>query len=83
MRHKSWIAAFLLPLPFAALPLLAVAFGHFDGGNPDRLTLNATPVQMQIGDGPVAPSQPHSLAYGITESSPDGCLTASNPTIEG
>lgn len=76
MRQKSWIAALLLPLPFAALPLIALAIGHFEGGSvTPELTVNPAPYEQQIGDGPAA--VPHRLAYG-SQAAPDGCAGAAS-----
>jgi hypothetical protein len=84
MRQKSWIAALLLPLPFAALPLIAVAYSHFQGpSGSSHVVLNSAPVELHIGDGPVLAPAHRSLAYGIAAPSADGCLGDTASPTEG
>lgn len=71
MRRKALIATLLLPLPFAALPLVGVLLGMTGGSHtlvvdaPQREQLQ---IQFTVADPQVAP-----LAYGISDPLHAGC----------
>lgn len=71
MRRKALIGALLLPLPFAALPVLAVLMGGLVSSSaPDTLLQAPAAIQDTAADYP----QPGStLAYGLTEPSYEDC----------
>jgi hypothetical protein len=80
MRQKSLIAALLLPLPFAALPVLAVFVNHFGGDSQSsHLTVNPVPIERQIEQ--LQPTG-HALAHNVADPS-SGCLGDALPPVEG
>jgi hypothetical protein len=80
MHRKSMIAALLLPLPFAALPLLAFAVGHFSpsAAHP-QLTITSVTIQQPANLENQAGHR--TLAYGVTDSQ-DPCADTSTPRVE-
>ena len=81
MHRKSMIAALLFPLPFAALPLIALAVGHFSPSTErPQLTINSVTIQHPASiDGGATGHR--TLAYGVTDSQ-DPCVDASTPRVE-
>jgi hypothetical protein len=80
MRRKAFIGALLLPLPFAALPVLAVLMGGFASSSTNDALLQA-PAPIQ--DAPVdQPHQGSALAYGVTEPTYDDCSRDTVSNIE-
>lgn len=66
--RKKMLAAALLPLPFAAIPLFAVVFAGTTQPENTDLALESTPVFQMVPDANViqvlpAQSQDESLAY--------------------
>lgn len=80
MRRKALFATLLLPLPFAALPLVGVLLG-MTGNSQTVIVDTRQPVarQMQL-DIPKAQSDP--LAYGVSDQSPNGCAIPSELSRE-
>ena len=71
MRRKAMIATLLLPLPFAALPLVGVLLGM--GGGSHTVVVDTRPAearQIQL-DSPKADAG--SLAYGLSDPFQGGC----------
>ena len=80
MRKKSLIAALLLPLPFAALPVLAVLAAHFmSPGHAGKVAINPVPVQQQIHE---TRTSGHAMAHSVADPF-DGCSEDSPPPVEG
>ena len=74
MRRRALIATLLLPLPFAALPLIGVLLGM--SGGPETVVIDRRLVedrQMRYN----VPEPTHSLAYGAAELPQGGCEGAS------
>lgn len=86
MARKSVLTALLLPLPFAALPLLSVLVGHFDADTGGLAVSEPTPIQRQLDEmlrtNDAYPST-GSLTYGITDPSLSSCDPGSTSTIDG
>ena len=80
MRRKSLLAALLLPLPFTALPVVAVLLGGTGSAGQRDLAINPVPVQQQADE---AALNSHPLAYGISESPLNACPGESPSPIEG
>jgi hypothetical protein len=80
MHRKSVIAALLLPLPFAALPLIAFAVGHFSP-SPAHPQLTITSVSIQQPANIENGQAGHRLAYGVADSQ-DPCADTSTPRVE-
>ena len=80
MRRNAFIAALLLPLPFAALPVVGVLVGSASG--PNEIVIDASVTQQapswDLPDGTQA-----SMAYGVADTSHRSCENASVPLIEG
>lgn len=80
MRHKSLVAALLLPIPFAAMPVLAVFVSHLDGsGSAHGVALNPAPIQLQLEQ---IHTHGHTLAHNVADST-SGCPGDSVPPFEG
>jgi len=75
MRRKALIATLILPLPFAALPLVGVLLG-MTGSSPalivDARQFEQLQSQFNVADTQVAP-----LAYGISDPLRAGCNVSS------
>lgn len=54
MGRKSLVAVLLLPLPFAALPVASVLFGHYQASTTEQLNISPAGYESQID----APSHP-------------------------
>ncbi len=86
MARKSVLTALVLPLPFAALPLLSLVVGHFSGGSGGLVVTEPVPVQRQLDQlqqDDTSRLAGHSLSYGITDPSRSGCEVGSTSTIDG
>ena len=75
MRRKALIATLLLPLPFAALPLVGVLLGM--AGSSHTIIVDAREIgqlqsQLNLTGTQVAP-----LAYGISDPFQAGCAVPS------
>lgn len=71
MRRKALIATLLLPLPFAALPLVGVLLGMTGGSHAlivDERQVERLQIQFTVTETQVAP-----LAYGISDPFYAGC----------
>lgn len=78
MHRKSFAAALLLPLPFAALPLAVLLFSHVH--SPAGISIpQGDAAAIRIDASP--PTTP--LTVSVTDSSHTGCRDASIPPIEG
>ncbi len=71
MRRKALIATLVLPLPFAALPLAGVLLGMTGGGH--TIVVNAPVVEQRQMQHDARWTQPHPLAYGISDPFESGC----------
>ncbi|MEP7215244.1 MAG: hypothetical protein ABI782_03275 [Anaerolineaceae bacterium] len=71
MQHKALIATLLLPLPFAALPLVGVLLG-MTGGSP-AVIVDAQQVEQLQSQFNLTNTQANPLAYGISDPSHAGC----------
>lgn len=78
MPGKSFLAALLLPLPFAALPLVTLLFVHASQG--PGLVVRTTDTSA-ASFGPAAPVVP--LTVQIEGQSHTGCADPSSLPIEG
>ena len=79
MRKKSLIAALLLPLPFAALPVLAVFVGHMGGDSgPSAVAINPVPIERQVDQ---MPASGRTLAHNVADPT-SGCPGESLPPAE-
>ncbi len=80
MRHKSLIAALLLPVPFAALPVIAVMVSQLGGGGgPTRIAINPAPIEQRLNQ---ADTTGHTLAHNVTDTHA-GCSDEYLPPVEG
>lgn len=79
MRRNALIAALLLPLPFAALPVVGVLLGM---SGPEEIVIDAR-VAEQAAPKWDLPAEVGSLAYGVSETSHWDCSDASVSRIEG
>jgi len=80
MRRKALIGALLLPLPFAALPVVAVLMGGLASNPGDQqLIQSPAPIHDTIVD---SQGLGAALAYGVTESTYDGCSRDTVSNIE-
>lgn len=75
VRHRVLIAL-LLPLPFAALPLLSLVFT-----SPAHTERTEVALESQFVPGTTPKAHP--LAFGIADPSQGGCELQSNQAIEG
>ena len=80
MRRNTFIAALLLPLPFAALPVVGVLVGH--GGPSNEIVIDAS-VTKQAPAWDLPRTAEGSLAYGVADTSHNSCNGASVSLIEG
>ena len=80
MRRTSLLAALLLPLPFTALPVVAVLLGGAGSVGERQLAINPAPIQQQAAEAPVSTSP---LAYGVSETLRYGCHGEAPAAIEG
>lgn len=80
MRRTSLLAALLLPLPFAALPVVAVLLGGASSAGESQLAINPAPIQQQADEAPAGVSP---LAYGVSESPQQRCHGEAPVAIEG
>lgn len=71
MRRKALIATLLLPLPFAALPLVGVLFGM--SGGPGTVIVDARRVEDRPMQFDTGPAQPDPVLYGIQGPFQGGC----------
>lgn len=79
MRRNVFIAALLLPLPFAALPVVGVLVG---GAGSNEIVIDASMTQ-QAPAWDLPESIQSSMAYGVADTSHRNCENASVPLIEG
>ena len=69
---KQLAAAVLLPLPFAAVPLLAVLAGMPGEDNPDLVLREAPPTMTAVTDSPASAGRGSAeMTYGIADDA--GC----------
>ena len=81
MRRNVMIAVMLLPLPFAALPVVGVLVGAATG--PREIVIDARVAEYSAPEWDL-PRQSHgSLAYEVSEALPGGCGEVSALRIEG
>ncbi len=81
MRRNAFIAALLLPLPFAALPVVGVLIGM--AGEPDEIVIDARVAEQQAPAWDLPAASQGSLAYGVSDTSHPACGDASVSRIEG
>lgn len=79
MRRNALIAALLLPLPFAALPVIGVLLGM---SSPDEIVIDARVAEQSAPKWDL-PRDEGSLAYGVADTSKGDCADASVSRIEG
>ncbi|MBA4180171.1 MAG: hypothetical protein C0506_06230 [Anaerolinea sp.] len=82
MRRNALIALLLLPLPFAALPVVGVLIGGANGPGEIVIDAHVAEYGAPVWDLPEESAGP--LAYGVSEPSHfAGCEVASDLRIEG
>jgi hypothetical protein len=75
MRRKAFIGALLLPLPFAALPVVAIFIGG-SGAESHTLVVESTGSTSVNVSTIVPPGAEAPLAYGVTGPHQGGCDSA-------
>lgn len=75
--RKKMLAAALLPLPFAAIPLFAVVFAGTTQPEDNDLAFETTPVFQMVPDSnviQVLPEQPQDESLAYTGDDNSGCI---------
>ena len=80
MQRKVLIATLLLPLPFAALPLVGVLVGM--GGGARSVAVESRAVEQRQVQFDWPNTQVNPLAMGVSDPLRDGCPTAADVRAE-
>ena len=72
MRRKAFIGALLLPLPFAALPVVAMLFGG-SGGEAHTLVVQSPAADSMTVSTLLPAANTDPLAYGVGTPHEGGC----------